>query len=92
MVEGRRAAEFVDRPEAVLEWLRGVVEELQLVGGASGAALGTGPVVGDQHDQGVFELAGLLQEVEQPSDLMVGVRQEPGEHLHHPGGEPAGLG
>src|ERR1700683_4430553 len=23
MVEGRRAAEFVDRPEAVLEWLRG---------------------------------------------------------------------
>ena len=34
----------------------------------------------------------LLQEVEQAADLVVGVRQEPGEHLHHPRREPARIG
>jgi hypothetical protein len=39
----------------------------------------------------VVELAGLLQEIEQAADVMVGVRQEPGEHLHHPRRQPPRL-
>ena len=91
VVEGVGPAELVDLGQAVLQRLRGVVEELRLVGGAGRPALGARPVVGDHHDQGVVQLAGLAQEVQQPADRGVGVGQEPREHLHHPGGQPAGL-
>ena len=33
-----------------------------------------------------------LEEVEDPADLVVGVREEAGEDLHHPGVEPALVG
>ena len=39
-----------------------------------------------EHDR-VVELAELGDEVEHPRDLRVGVREEPGEHLHHAGRE-----
>jgi hypothetical protein len=91
MVERGGAAQLVNGPDAVLQRLGRVIEELQLVGGPRRAALGAGPVVGHQHDHGVVELAGLLQEVQQPPDLTVGVRQEAGVHLHHPRREPARL-
>ena len=42
-------------------------------------------VVGDDDDQRVLALAGLLEVVEQPADLVVGVGEEPGVHLGHPG-------
>jgi hypothetical protein len=88
VVEGRRAAQLVDPGQAFLKGFRGVVEELQLVGRAGGAALGAGLVVRDHHDQRVAELAGLLQKLQQAADVMVGVRQEPGEHFHHPRRQP----
>src|ERR1700723_3412559 len=40
-------------------------------GRPGGAPLGAGPVVGDHHDQRVVELAGLLQEVKDPAQLLV---------------------
>ena len=39
------------------------------------AALAAGAVVGDQDDHRVLALAGLLEVVEQPPDLVVGVRR-----------------
>jgi len=42
MVEGGRAAELVDGPEAVFQRLGGIVEELQFVGRPGGAAFGAG--------------------------------------------------
>ena len=42
----------------------------------------------DHHDDGVVELTGLLQVVQDAADLVVGVGQEPGEHLGHPGEQP----
>jgi hypothetical protein len=86
------AADVVDGGQVLLQRLGDEVEELVLVDRAGGATLGAGPVVGEDHDQGVIELAELAQEVEQPADLVVGVLQEPGEHLHHPGVQAALLG
>ena len=41
-----------------------------------------------QHDQRVVELTDLPEEVEQPADVVVGVLEESGEHLHHAGIQP----
>ena len=84
VVEMLGAADFVDQGEAVLERLLGVVEELCLVRGSRRAALGAGAVVGDHHDEGVVELIDLGEEREQPADLVVGEREEAGEHFHVP--------
>ena len=78
-------ADLVDGLEAVLERFLRSVEELRLVGGAGGSALSAGAVVGDDHDQGVVELAELLQEVKQAADVVVSVAEEAGEDLHHAG-------
>ena len=60
-----------------------VVDREALVGGAVHGALGAGAVVADDHvDQRVVEDAELLQRVEQPADVVVGVGEEPGVHLH----------
>ena len=80
-----RAADLVDQLQALLDRLLRVVEELRLVRRASRAAFRGGAVVGDHHDQRVLELTERRQELEQPADLMVGVLEEAGEHLHHPG-------
>jgi hypothetical protein len=40
-------------------------------------------------DQRVLELPDGAEEAEKASDVMIGVRQEPGEHLHHAGVQPA---
>jgi len=64
-----------------------VVEELPLVDGAVRPALRAGSVVGDHHDQRVVVLADLLQERDQLADVVVGVLEETGKDLHHPGVE-----
>ena len=64
----------------------------QLVVGAVGTTLTGSPVVGDEHDDGVVELAAVLQVVEETSDLGIGVAHEGREHLHHPGIEPLLVG
>ena len=91
VVEGGGAADLVDPREALLERLLRVVEELRLVRRARRPALGARAVVGDDHDEGVVELAELAQEVEQTAQVMVGVGEEAGEHLHHPAAQPAGV-
>ena len=83
VVEVFRAAELVDRREILLQIVGHVVEELVLVDRAVRSALGARAVVGDEHDQRVVELAQLLEEVDQAADVVVGVLEEAGEHLHH---------
>ena len=46
------------------------------------AALGTRTVVGAHQDHGVVEDSERFERGDDPTDLMVGVRQEPGEHFH----------
>ena len=90
VVEVPGAADLVDQLKAFLQRLLGVVEELRLIRGPGGAALGTGAVVGDDHDQGVVQLPEQAQELHQPPDLVIGVGQETGEDLHHPAVQAAG--
>ena len=61
----------------------GAVEHEQLVERAGRAALGTRAVVADDvvHDR-VVEHFQLLERVDQPADVMVGVLHEPGVDLH----------
>ena len=59
------------------------VEEPPLVERAVRAALATSAVVGDDDHDRVVELSGLFEVVEHATDLVVGVRHEPGEHLGH---------
>src|SRR6266566_5111429 len=87
VVEGLRTTQLVDLLQALLKRLRCIVEELTLVGGAGGAALGAGTVIRDDHDQGVVELVDALQVVEQATNVIVCVGQEAGEDLHHAGVE-----
>ena len=86
VVEVLRAADLVDDLEAVLERLRGVVEELRLVGGAGRAALGARAVVGDHHDRSCCRArpARSRKSSSRP-EVVVGVAQEAGEDLHHRG-------
>ena len=59
------------------------VEEPPLVERAVRAALAARAVVGHDDDDRVVELPGLLEVVEHPAELVVGVRDEAGEHLGH---------
>jgi len=47
------------------------------------APLGRGAVIGDQHDDRVLQLAQLPEVAHKTADLRIGVREEPGVHLHH---------
>ena len=53
------------------------------------STFGAGAVVRDQDEDGVVELARLLEECHQATDLGVGVREESGEALHEPAGHGA---
>ena len=64
------------------------LNELHLVDRAVRAALAAGAVVGDEDDERVLALAGLLEVVEQAPDLVVGVREEPGVDLGHAAEQP----
>ena len=63
-----------------------------LVHAAGPPTLGAGPVVGEEEDEGVLQLAGILQVGEQPADLRVGVGEEAGEDLLLAGMHPALVG
>ncbi len=78
-----RAAELVEHRHVGLDGVGDAVRELHLVDGAVRAALARGAVVGDQDDDRVLAPAELLEEAEQASDLVVGVREEPGVDLRH---------
>ena len=85
VVEVPGATDLVDQRQTVLHRLLGVVEELRLVRRAGRPTLGTRAVVGDDHDQRVVELTDLGEELEQPAEMVIGVRQEAGVDLHEPG-------
>jgi hypothetical protein len=77
-----RTTPLVDQRDEVLHLLDHAVEVGHLVVHADEAALGTGAVVtGDVDEQGVVQLADVLQRLLEAPDLVVGVLQEPREHL-----------
>jgi hypothetical protein len=84
VVEDVRPAQLVDALEVLLDRLRHVVEEQHLVERPDRSALRARAIVEDEQEQGVVELSDLLQEADHPSELVIGVADEPGEHLHHP--------
>ena len=92
MVERRRAADLVDVLEAVFHRVRDVVEEAALVDRAGRPAFRARSVVRDEHDERILVLPHLLEECDQLADIVVGVFEEPGEHFHHAGVEPALIG
>ena len=81
------AADLVQPGDGLLGHLVDAVEPLHLVHHPERAALLGRPVVG-QHDQdGVVELAQMVEAVDQPPDLVVGVVEEGGEGLLEAGRE-----
>ena len=68
--------------------VRDAVGEHHLVDRAVRATLAARAVVGDEQDQRVLALRRSLQVVEEPADVMVGVREEAGVDLRHPREEP----
>jgi hypothetical protein len=83
VVVGPRAAELVEQGEVRLHRIRDSVRELHLVHRAIGATLSARAVVGDHDHDRVVTLTGLLQVIEQPPDLIVGMRHESGVDLRH---------
>ena len=79
---GVRSAQLVDELHVLGQFVRVAVEELVLVDRAVGAAFAGRAVVRGVEDDGVLELAGLLQVVDDAADLGVGVLREPGVDLH----------
>ncbi len=82
-----RAAELVDQRQVRLDRVGDAVRELHLVDRAVRAALARRAVVGDEDHDRVLPPAELLEEAEQPSDLVVGVGEEARVHLGHPAEE-----
>ncbi len=87
VVVGLVAAQLVDPGQVQVDVLVATLGEAEFADRAVGAGLAGGAVVGHQHHDGVVGLARLLQGVEHPADLRVGVGEEPREQLHHPGVE-----
>ena len=88
VVVGRRGAEVVDPGRHELGGLQlgGAVEVDQLVEAAVEIALGGRAVVADDDvDQRVVEDLQVGERVDEPADVVVGVLEEPGVHLHLPG-------
>ena len=83
VVEIFRAAELIDRRQILLQIVRHVVEELVLVHRPIRSAFGTRAVVRNEHDQRIVEFAHLLEEIDQPPDVVIHVLAEAGEYFHH---------
>ena len=89
---GAGPAEIVDARHGRSCIVVDAVEDEVLVERAVRATLRARTVVGERDHEGVVELGACLEELEQTTELVVGVRQEPGEHLHHARGEPSLVG
>ena len=77
------AAEVVDAREVLVEVFVETVHEAVFVDRSVRTALGARPVVGDEADQRVVEQVVGAQVLDHASDLVIGVREEAGVHLHH---------
>ena len=85
VVVRRRSSELVDPGRHELGRLQVIrtVEDEHLVERPVDGALRRGPVVADDVvDQRVIQDAEILDRIHQPPDMVVGVLQEPGIHLH----------
>ena len=80
-----RAAQVVDVLERLFDGVGQAIEDLVLVDRAVRSALAGCAVVRHHDDERVVQLATLLEVVEQPADLMVGVAQEACVDLRHAG-------
>jgi hypothetical protein len=81
-------ADIVGPLEHLLVVLGDAVEEGHLVEEALRAAFGAGAVVpGDVDDEGVLQLARLADRLDDAADVVVGLLQVAGVHLHEPGEE-----
>ena len=87
MLVGVGAAQLVDELHVLFDRVRPAVEELVLVDRAVRAPLAGGAVVGGVHDDGVLELPGVLQVLDDAADLSVGVLGEAGVDLGQAGEE-----
>ena len=84
---GVGAADLVDVGELPVDWPG--AEAVDVAHGvlvARRAALGGGPVVGQQHHHGVVGLADPVEGGHEPAQVLVGVGEHPGVGLLHPGG------
>ena len=79
------AAPVVERGQVVLDRLGDARGEAVLVHAALDPTLGARPVVREEEDERVVELPHLVEERDEPPDLGVGMAEEAGEHLLHPG-------
>ena len=68
VVVGRRAAEFVEVEKVLPDIVRDIVEELHLVEGAVGSPFAACTVVRDDDDDGVLQLVGVFEIIEEPPD------------------------
>ena len=84
VVVGLGAPELVEVLQAELGRGRHAVEEPPLVERAVRAAFAAGAVVRDHDDDRVLELLGVLEVVDEATDLRVAVGDEAREHLGHP--------
>ena len=84
VIERGGRTQLVEQSHILVRIVGYAVEELVLVDRSGGPALRGGTVIGDDEDEGVVEFADPLEVVDQPADVMIGVADEPGEHLCHP--------
>ena len=83
MVVRLGATELVEQRHIRLDRVRDSVGELHLVHRTIWPTFARSAVVRNQDDESVFEPAELLEEAEQPSDLIIGVSEESCVHLGH---------
>jgi hypothetical protein len=85
VVVGLRRAQLVDHRQVLLDRVGEPVGELVLVDRAVRAALARSAVVGRVEDERVLELPRVLEVLDDPADLVVGVLAEARIHLGHAG-------
>ena len=86
VVVGLPGADVIDALEHRGEILLDAIEECHLVEEPLRAPLGAGAIVADDiEDEGVVELAGGFDRLDHPAGVVVGLLEESGIHLHHPG-------
>ena len=83
VIVGLFAAQHVQVLQVLFDVIGNAVEEFVLVDRAIGAALAAGTVVGEDDDDRVVHLPGLLQVVQQASDLGIGVADVAGVDFRH---------
>ena len=89
VVVPQRTANFVDVGERLLHRRRHPVPCSDVVHRSGRSTFGARPIVREHEKQGVLEIAGPAQKVDEPRNLMIRVAQEPREGLHVAGIQPA---